>query len=588
MVECPVMCSGNALLSWTILVAVWVGGLCLEGAETAFDTLAFVRDRTAGPEAKLPDHPELNWTRVAFRPQKTNDFPEELKPVRVIAAPAEQITGLAVAGRDLWVASQTNRRVYRIRAKTGAVKSSFAWPGESPAGLSWDGRMLWGADRQSRSIVALDKTGKELKRFPVTFQPSAVLRLGDDLLVSDWEKDMLHRLDPATGCVVGTEPAPDDRLTGLTTAGHYLWCVRGAELIRFDRRRGLPVCGFSVAPPRPGTARVAGLAADGDTLWYANPASNQIVQIRLPRHGQWVAGGGSVRQAGFEMVYRNTSAKALESLSVLQHVPFLEMPGQRYLTLQIQPAPRAFFRDDLGNVVALLNFGEVAAGQTTRCQMTTAMWVADRRMVIDPDRLDAKTPSARQSAYVRRFHPIAGEESAEVKAFVEQGVGDERNPYWRIRKAHDALCRAIYYREPADESVPGVLRQGYGVCRNYSAAMESFGRLLGVPVLNAWAPRHETCFLLLPGMGPAFLEVTANDSGPDPATSWRRSRWFLGTSAQEITTGVRGYAMHSPLLLNGVPCVYQWHYWLPKDVQGLRHQGWWTVTDPATGQTRRL
>jgi hypothetical protein len=118
--------------------------------------------------------------------------------------------------------------------------------------------------------------------------------------------------------------------------------------------------------------------------------------------------------------------------------------------------------------------------------------------------------------------------------------------------------------------------------------MESFGRLLGVPVLNAWAPRHETCLALFPGVGPAIMEVTANDSGPDPASAWRRSRWFLGTSANEITTGVRGMAMHRPVFLDGTPYGYRWHYWLPASVEGIGHEGWWSVLDPATGRKRRF
>jgi hypothetical protein len=559
-----------------------------EAAETAFDSLAFVPDSSAGAEVKLPDHPALNWTRVSFRPQGTNEFPEELKPVRVSPSPVGPVAALAFAGDELWVASRATNRIFHLEAKSGAVRGSIPAPGGRVAGLCWDGQVLWCTDRQEHRVFGLDAVGKVMKRFTVTFEPSAVLRTASDLLVSDWTKDECHRLDPETGRDLGTEPAPDDRLTGMTAVGRYLWCSRGGEILCFDRQRGLPVCGFSAAYACSGPLMVSGLAADGETLWYANSASNALVQIRLPKHGDWVAGGGRVRQAGFEVAYRNASTQAVESLSILQHVPFLEMPGQRYLALQIQPPPRAYFRDDLGNVIALVDFGRLPAGQRVRCRVATTMWVADRRMVVDPDRVGSASLSPEQKAYARSFHLIAGENSAEVKAFVERAVGSETNAYWRIRKAHDALCRAIVYREPADESVPGVLRQGFGVCRNYSAAMESFGRLLGVPVLNAWAPRHETCFLMLPGVTPTVMEVTANDSGPDPATTWRRSRWFLGTSAGEITTGVRGFAMHSPLLLDGTSYTYQWHYWTPTAVSGIQHEGGWTVTDSATGKTKRL
>jgi transglutaminase-like putative cysteine protease len=578
----------QTFVSGLALALVWLNCLRSGATDTAFDTLAFLPDAADGPQVKLPEHPTLNWRRVVFRPQRTNGFPEELKPNRVLALPMGQITGLAAAGDSLWVVSRATRRIYRLQAKTGAIQNDFACPGEGPAGLYSDGQVLWHTDRTNRLVYCLNGAGEVVKRFPVTFEPSAVFRAADGLLVSDWAKDEFQRLDAETGRVLGTERAPDNRLTGLTKVGRYLWCSRGEEIICFDRERGLPVCGFNVAPARPASCPVFGLAADGETLWYANGASNQVLQILLPKHGQWVAGGGRLRQAGFEMVYRNTSTQAVDAFSVLQHIPFLEMPGQRYLGLQIQPNPRAFFRDDLGNAVALLEFGRLPAGESRRGQISTTMCVADRRLIVDPDLVGASVLSAEQLAYTRSFHPIAGEDSPEVKAFLEQGVGGETNAYWRIRKAHDALCRAIYYREPADESVPGVLRQGYGVCRNYSAAMESFGRLLGVPVLNAWAPRHETCFLMLPGVSPAVMEVTANDSGPDPATTWRRSRWFLGTSADEITTGVRGYAMHSQLLLDAVPYTYRWHYWLPSAVHGIRHEGWWTITDPASGKTRRL
>ncbi len=572
---------------WWQSLALWVGAGLQLSAATAFDSLAFPPAPGNGPQVTLPEHPDLNWSRVEFKPALTNNFPEQLKPLRVLSLPAGQLTGLVLDAGQFWVACAEQRKIYCLRVDSGEVASSFAITAERPAGLCQDGQTLWLADAQGRTLCRLDRSGQKLKEFAVPFVPAALWRSRDVLLVVDWDQGLLHRLDPETGHLMGSEPAPDDHLSGLADAGDYFWFARAGELIRFDRDRGLPVCGFNAAIGDGGRCAVTGLAIHGGTLWMLNQASNQLVQIAMPASGAWIGGQGRVREAGFEMTYRNTSGQAAASLVVLQHIPFLEMPGQRYLALRIQPEPRALFRDDLGNVVAMLDFGGLPAGQSVRCEIATTMWVADRRLVVDPRRLGGAFSPAQQ-AYALPFHPIAGEQSAEVKAFIGRAVGGETNAYWRVRLAHDALCRAIYYREPVDESVPGVLRQGYGVCRNYSAAMESFGRLLGVPVLNAWAPRHETCMLMLPGLGPSIMEVTANDSGPDPATSWRRSRWFLGTSAGEITTGVRGYAMHSPLRLEGALWQYHWHYWLPAAVPGIRHEGWWTQTDPGTGKKRRL
>jgi hypothetical protein len=263
------------------------------------------------------------------------------------------------------------------------------------------------------------------------------------------------------------------------------------------------------------------------------------------------------------------------------------MPGQRFVALDVQPPPRAYFRDDLGNISALVDFGRLDAGQTVHAKIAATMWAADRRMVVNPD-LVTEALTSTETAYTREFHSIAVGDNSMVKTFVEKAVGTETNDYWRARLVHDALCHTVHYHEPAVESVSGVLGEGYGVCRNYSAAMETFGRELGIPMLDSWAPRHETTFLMLPGLTPAITEVTEDALSTNTSPAWERSRWFLGVPAQEITTGVRGFAMHTKVLLDGTPFRYEWHCWLPDSVQGVSQRGWWSVINPETGRARRL
>jgi transglutaminase-like putative cysteine protease/sugar lactone lactonase YvrE len=559
----------------------------LQAGELSFDSLAFVPAVGDGPKLQLPQYPALHWTRVAFQPRMTNNFPEELKPLRILTAPAASITSLAVAGDDLWALSPETGKVYLLNATTGAALDSFPAQGGCPSGLCWDGQVLWQTDLADSHVYALDRSGKVLKEFPVGFQPRAILRGPDELLVSDWAKATFHRLDPETGKELGTSPAPDDKLTGLTMAGGRLWCSRGDEILCFDQTRGLPVCGFNATLAGASAFTVAGLTADGKTLWFANSAGNKIEQIALPTNGQWIASSGRLRQHIFEMSYSNNSDRPVDSFTALQNVPYFEMPGQRYVALDVQPPPQAYFRDDLGNITALVNFGRLEAGQTAHCRIAATLWVADRRMVVDPDLItNSFTPA--EAAYAHDFHGIEGADDPLVKSFVAEAEAGETNLYWQVRRAHDALCHAVYYREGGTESVADVLRKGYGVCRNYSAAMESFGRVLGVPMLDAWAPRHETTFLMLPGLTPAIMEVTEDALSTNTAPTWERSRWFLGAPAKEITTGVRGFAMHTRVLVDGTPFAYQWHCWLPDAVHDIRARGVWTVINPSTGQTRRM
>ena len=94
---------------------------------------------------------------------------------------------------------------------------------------------------------------------------------------------------------------------------------------------------------------------------------------------------------------------------------------------------------------------------------------------------------------------------------------------------------------------------------------------------------------MLPGIQPTIMEVTADDTGPEPSTAWSRSRWFLGTQRDEITTGVRGRSMHCTVRIDGTPYIYEWHYWRPADLQGLVHEGGgWDVLNDSKGTSQRL
>ncbi len=554
---------------------------------TSYPSLAFVSDPGTGPEAVLSEGPVMGLTRVVFRPERTEGFPEELRFLRTFPAPAAEVAGLALSRECLWVSSAKEGRIFRIDRTSGAVIGSFPAPGPRPGALHWDGAELWHSDRSGK-VFALDAGGTVRASFDVGFEPAALIRVEERLLLSD-AKDCRFRVFEARGGVeASSEPAPEKGLTGLTRAGGSLWCSVGSELIRFDRERGLAVCGFGVSPPHPAPCAVAGLSADAGELWFANAAAGTIHAIREPRHGEFVASGGRERKERFSITYQNRSAKAWDDLEILQHIPFFEMPGRRYLSLEIDPAPRAFFRDDLGNVSALVRLGRVEPGKSAACRIDVGMWTADRRQVIDPALFDGGKVSPEREAYISEFFPISGGTDPAVLEFVRKAVGDEKNPYWKIRRAHDALCEAIHYQEPRTDSVSEVLKMGYGVCRNYSAAMQAFGRDLRVPVLNSWAPQHETCYWMLPGIPPSLMEVTADDTARDPSSPWARSRWFLGTHRDEITTGVRGRAMHTKVLVDGKEFVYGWHFWRPASIEGLVHQGRWTVLDGRPRRSRRV
>jgi hypothetical protein len=144
----------------------------------------------------------------------------------------------------------------------------------------------------------------------------------------------------------------------------------------------------------------------------------------------------------------------------------------------------------------------------------------------------------------------------------------------------------VTYAPPPDESVAGVLRTGKGLCRNFSEVLQTLGRIVDVPVLDAWAPHHNVVCAYMPGAGWTFIEVTADNADESPNRR-RRSIWFGGLPCGQLTTGVRGPSILRGASVDGTPLVNQWHCRIPEGLPGFSHKADWEVHDaplqPAKG-----
>jgi glutamine cyclotransferase len=94
---------------------------------------------------------------------------------------------------------------------------------EAIHGVTYDGARVWFADGTRGGLTAVDpKTGAEVKRFADI--PADAGTAFDGKLLYQLSEDTIRKIDPKTGEVVGTIPAPgggDD--SGLTWAEGALW-----------------------------------------------------------------------------------------------------------------------------------------------------------------------------------------------------------------------------------------------------------------------------------------------------------------------------------------------------------------------------
>jgi hypothetical protein len=534
------------------------------------------------PEAR-PDVPEiiqpdgLRLVPVRIRPLVAEAYPEELKAEAVLPSPDANPAGLAWDGTHLWVAGRQAKRIYRVDPGSGAVRESFPAPGRFPTCLVWDDGRLWHTDARTRRLYGL-VDGRVVSEFPLDWECVGVALAAGGLLVGDWQSDTLRVVSKETGKILKTVDAPDANLWGLASDNQYVWCGRGGRLIVHDLERCLPVGGFGVEGRHPDARRVSGLTLASESLWYADHRNGRLVKIRRPAHGQRIAARGAEREATFWMEVRNTGQEDWRPFTFLMNVPVYEMPGQRFLSYAIDPPPVGHYRDPDGNLHALYRRERVGPGDTLRITVRARLWSADRWTFVDPRQVAAPAtdePPPVPRADADRRLPL---KEPAVRTFALKAAAGEANPYWRLRRVHDALIDRVTYAPPEGESVVDLLRTGKGLCRNLSEALQALGWIVDVPVLDAWAPHHNLVCAHLAGAGWVFVEVTANNAKESP-NRWRRSIWFGGLPRDQLTTGVRGASILREATVDGVRLVNRWHCRIPAGLKGFSHKADWAVRD---------
>ncbi|MDL2358250.1 MAG: glutaminyl-peptide cyclotransferase, partial [Pseudomonadota bacterium] len=147
--------------------------------------------------------------------------------------PAEYFgEGIAPAGADIVSLTWTSKVGFVYDAKTFAIKRKFAYEGEG-WGLTSNGKQLFMSDGTPAIRVLDPVTLAEVRRIQVTADGKPIVNLNElewvdgQIFANVWGSDVIARIDPASGNVVGwidlaglADPAwkgmgPDDVLNGI-------------------------------------------------------------------------------------------------------------------------------------------------------------------------------------------------------------------------------------------------------------------------------------------------------------------------------------------------------------------------------------
>ncbi|TKJ41868.1 transglutaminase [candidate division LCP-89 bacterium B3_LCP] len=362
-----------------------------------------------------------------------------------IAAPTFRPLGLAFDGEGLWCVCGEEELLYRIIPKTSLVTHRLESPVEKPTGLAWDGKYIWVASRKAREI---------------------------------------HQIDPEDGTTINSFPSPARYPQGLAFDGKYLWVAdRVSDKIYLVNPTGGEVIAMFDAP----APYAYGLAWDGEKLWNADFQSDSIYCLSVGGDDAFIRKEGKKQRVEFTHEVRNYGPGIMESLDVYIAIPE-NLPNQELLGKPVfSPEPTGFLKDRWGQKVAHYHFTDSPAGTINKVSMTVEAEIWDTRWFIFPDKVGAldDIPADIRKEYLEDDDKFSLDHPTIQKA-VTEAVGDETNPYWRMRRIFNYVIDNIYYEMSGGwNTAPAVLERGNGSCSEYTFVFIAICRAAGLPARYA-------------------------------------------------------------------------------------------------------
>ncbi len=462
--------------------------------------------------------------------------------------PANHPTGMAFDGKSIWIADGGTFQIYQIDPQNGKVMKQIKAPGFDPRGLAWDGKLLWCVDAGEGWIYGFNiQTGIAEKILESNSpDPIGLTFDGDFLWLVDNKEKKLLKINRIDGMMHENIPTPSNNSKGLTFDGKYIWVADNGDdmLYRVDPSSGQVVTFMPSVGPYP-----YGLCWDGNTLWCADYQKSKIYQLDLVDKDYIFK--KDTKDYDWEAIhdFRNYGPDFVDEMDSYIAIP-INLDNQEILgTIQYEPQPNDFVVDRWGQKFAHFHFKDVAPGIFLKPKMKIKARLHHTEYIIFPERVGKleEIPKEIMDTYLAdgskydMNHPS-------IQVAVRQAVGNERHPYWMVRKIFDYICEKIEYNlKPLGgwNPAPTVLKRGTGSCSEYTFIFIAMCRASGLPARYAGSivvrsqdkgsddVFHRWAEVYMPNYGWIPVDVSAGDS-PVPAQRARmigvlRNKYLITT-----------------------------------------------------------
>ena len=460
-------------------------------------------------------------------------FPYTGEVVRHFSTPGQYPTGLCFDGKNLWLADRGTDKILCINPDNGKVIRQIESPAYWPMGLAWDGKYLWNADYRGRTDKSEDMDGIIFKIDPKdgtilktlhapSRSPKGLAWDGKYLWCVDDRYDKVIQFSTDDGTTIKSFPSPAKDPKGITFDGKYLWISdRGAdEIYMVDPNTGYVI----VIATAPGNY-VHGLAVDGKKLWAVDYEDDKIYQLKIRDSEKLIRKDTAFHKVVFNHNVTCYGPGKIKTLNV-----FIALPADRdnqtiLKDFKYNIKPAKIETDQWGQKTALFSFTDLKPGDKTEVQVTTIFKSYNVRYFIYPENVgslddipkDIKNKYLADNEKYQINNPI-------IKETVKKVVGNEKNPYWIMRKIHQYLIGHLHYlMDGAWDTAPTVLTNGHGSCSEYSFSFIALCKAAGLPtryVGSTWDRKelaymddvyHRWVEVYLPGYGWIPTDPTHGD-----------------------------------------------------------------------------
>ncbi len=399
-----------------------------------------------------------------------------------LPSPCDYPSGLAWDGKFFYVADWREGKVYRVDPADGAVREERNAPTLKPRALAYGQGRLFVSDDHSGGIFAWNfDTGVADWTFQAPGPRAAGLAYANGALyILEQSSKRIYKVIPEDGTILADIPVPEKTCESLAFDGRYLWVADRTkdELYMVHPDTGTIV--GVIAAPGP---FAAGLAWVDGFLWNADFQNRKIYQLVIDAPSPYRLFDTRTARVEYYWALNNYGPGTVSDITVSVALPE-NLPNQELLSEPSfsTPAQRKV-KDKWGQPCAVFELGSANPGEKAVVDYSLKAKVSAIRYLIIPERTGKLSDVPKE---IRQKYLADGARYRVSSPYIQQAVkkivGDEKNPYWIMRKIYNFVIDKLEYEMAGGWDVPEVvLERGKGSCSEYTFSFVALCRAAGLP-----------------------------------------------------------------------------------------------------------